>query len=350
MLSQSTSSTPLRPWGSTSYSLLNGFVTPFQHQSPSLAIPVDMPLQDYRKLSLSGLYMRTAVTPGRSVVHLTSLDAIQQIRAYYSFPSQLLIWIALLTITFLTFFEDGPSQISSSVTLSIEFLCLAILLWKTYHKKLFTGDKAFATDTASIIHLCLLVILMLDFFIGIFPRKQITLSPDDQPLVYNGSDQGQIFRYGRALRPFLIMYHAPSIRHRLVDLLVAGWRARTTMVLVAFNVIFFAVVATILFRSTKAQPGSEQFMDLKSSLITLIILQTTSNSPDVFVPFYYETRWTSLFFISFLLMSHFLLLNLMLGVVYHENTRRLRMAASNELLESCVSARSTNGVLSQILL
>jgi len=65
----------------------------------------------------------------------------------------------------------------------------------------------------------------------------------------------------------------------------------------------------------------------------------------VFTPYFYDSRFSSLFFIAFLIISHFLLLNLVLGVIYHEHTQRLRTAAKDELLDSYVAARASMAVL-----
>ncbi|KAK3084889.1 hypothetical protein FSP39_020847 [Pinctada imbricata] len=58
------------------------------------------------------------------------------------------------------------------------------------------------------------------------------------------------------------------------------------------------------------------FTTIQDSFISLFILLTTANYPDVMMPAYTESRWNAAFFIVYLALELYFLMNLLLAVVY----------------------------------
>jgi len=54
----------------------------------------------------------------------------------------------------------------------------------------------------------------------------------------------------------------------------------------------------------------------------LLVLLTTANFPDYMLPAYKENRWNSLFFIVFLIVALFLLMNMLLAIFYSNYKKR----------------------------
>jgi hypothetical protein len=59
------------------------------------------------------------------------------------------------------------------------------------------------------------------------------------------------------------------------------------------------------------------------SLYNIVILFTTSNFPDVALPAYSDSRASILFFVIFLIIALYILLNLLLAVFYNNYKRRI---------------------------
>ncbi|KAH9260182.1 hypothetical protein BASA81_001351 [Batrachochytrium salamandrivorans] len=290
-----------------------------------------LPVANQLSLNLAGIYLYLAVYPhSKLFTKITTLHQARSYRDYYSYTSQFMLWMAILLLMFLTFVEDGEWMWDPSVSFGVEFVCLGVLFCKILHKRYFMGHEQFMKNPSAMLHLGLLVVLAADFVLAVSEFQMLKRA------VY--------FRYLRALRPVLMFDHASSVRMRFIDMMVAGYRARTMFLLMSFNLVFFSVVGTILFYQTSE--GKEYFPDFSTSLITLIVLQTGSNHPMVIVKAFTEfSRWSELYFVLFLLMSYFLMLNLMLGVIYHELTARLRDAAAQELLDSAAAMRISMFIL-----
>lgn len=65
-----------------------------------------------------------------------------------------------------------------------------------------------------------------------------------------------------------------------------------------------------------AAAPEQYFSTLYDSFMNLFVLLTTSNFPDVMIPYYARSKWASLFFVVFLLVHLYFLMNLVLAVVY----------------------------------
>jgi two pore calcium channel protein 1 len=84
--------------------------------------------------------------------------------------------------------------------------------------------------------------------------------------------------------------------------------------LMIFNVIFYTLVAYTLFSPNK---NDQYFSSLFESFISIFVLQTTANYPDVTVPSVTNHPAASLFFISFLLIQLYFVFNLNIATVFN---------------------------------
>ena len=71
-----------------------------------------------------------------------------------------------------------------------------------------------------------------------------------------------------------------------------------------------------MFGPSATKEGSPYFQTFLLSFINLFVLLTTANFPDVMMPSYYEHNFAFLFFFSYLMISLYFLMNLLLAVVY----------------------------------
>lgn len=84
--------------------------------------------------------------------------------------------------------------------------------------------------------------------------------------------------------------------------------------LMAFNIIFFAALGKVLFEDSPIE--NNPFQTMFSACFTLFVLQTTSNFPDVMMPFYIDSRFASIFFMTFLFFNSIILVNMILAIFY----------------------------------
>ena len=128
------------------------------------------------------------------------------------------------------------------------------------------------------------------------------------------------------LSPWLPMRFAPYLRllllvlqseHVLVQLRLIG-RCLPALLPVAAAmgafVVFSAWLGLVMFEGTAE--GHEVMPSLAVAVWELLVCLTSANFPDVMMPAYADSRWSVLFFALYLILAHWFLLNLVLGVVY----------------------------------
>ena len=95
--------------------------------------------------------------------------------------------------------------------------------------------------------------------------------------------------------------------------------------LLALLTLFFGWFGVVLFPTDEQtgevgrypSEGDAYFPNLREGMWSLMVLVTTANFPDVALPGYARCRWSMLFFIAYLLLCLFFLMNLLLATVYN---------------------------------
>lgn len=128
------------------------------------------------------------------------------------------------------------------------------------------------------------------------------------------------FRVTRAFRPiFLIDTRSfGAVRRFIRQILQSLPPILDMMGLLLFFVSTFALLGYFLF---SGDPFNSYFSTLTTSFVSMFVLLTTANFPDVMMPAYARSTWYALFFISYLCIVLYVLMNLMLAVVYETFTR-----------------------------
>ncbi|KAG8055862.1 hypothetical protein GUJ93_ZPchr0001g30116, partial [Zizania palustris] len=78
--------------------------------------------------------------------------------------------------------------------------------------------------------------------------------------------------------------------------------------------LFASWLAYVIFEDTLQ--GKTIFSSYSATLYQMFILFTTSNNPDVWIPAYKSSRWSSLFFVAYILLGVYFVTNLILAVIY----------------------------------
>ncbi|XP_015733645.1 two pore calcium channel protein 1 isoform X2 [Coturnix japonica] len=85
------------------------------------------------------------------------------------------------------------------------------------------------------------------------------------------------------------------------------------LLLLLFFMVIFAILGFYLFSPNHLDP---YFNTLENSLVNLFVLLTTSNFPDVMMPSYARNPWSCVFFIVYLSIELYFIMNLLLAVVF----------------------------------
>lgn len=127
------------------------------------------------------------------------------------------------------------------------------------------------------------------------------------------------FRITRALRPiFLVDTKACGNVRRFIRQILQSLPPILDMLgLLMFLVCSFALLGYFLFSHNSS---NLYFKTLADSFVSMFVLLTTANFPDVMMPAYAQSRWNAIFFISYISISLYVLMNLMLAVVYETFT------------------------------
>jgi len=127
--------------------------------------------------------------------------------------------------------------------------------------------------------------------------------------------QSSHFRVTRALRPIFVIdnYYFGGVRRYLRQVLQSVPPAIDMLGLILFVMLFFSILGFYLFGTNVNDP---YFSTLQQAFLSLFILLTTANYPDVMMPCYAVNSWSAVFFIAYLSIVLYFLMNLVLAAVY----------------------------------
>ena len=146
-----------------------------------------------------------------------------------------------------------------------------------------------------------------------------------------------VLRALRVLRVLRLVSVIPSLRH-VVEAMLAALPGMGSIVLLMLLIYYvFAVMATKLYASVLP----EKFGTLGDSLFTLFQLMTMEGwVDDIVKPVMEQHPWAWLFFIPFILVATFVVLNLFIGVIVEsiQSMREQRQSADTAAAEAAASA------------
>lgn len=127
------------------------------------------------------------------------------------------------------------------------------------------------------------------------------------------------FRVTRALRPiFIVDTKACGNARRFIRQILQSLPPILDMLgLLLFFMSTYALLGYFLFSHHHT---NLYFKTLADSFVSMFVLLTTANFPDVMMPSYAISKWNAVFFISYISIVLYVLMNLMLAVVYETFT------------------------------
>lgn len=105
----------------------------------------------------------------------------------------------------------------------------------------------------------------------------------------------------------LVRINARHFYHDLKD-------SATILFSIFFFIACYGIIGHFLFRYD--YEGYSYYATISDSNFNMLILLTTANFPDVMLPAYNENYWTMLFFVSYLCLGLYFLMNFLLANVF----------------------------------
>ncbi|XP_067137462.1 two pore calcium channel protein 1-like [Centruroides vittatus] len=192
-------------------------------------------------------------------------------------------------------------NVGEGIHASLELLCLSIMAVELVMKVRWMSIRPFFSHPRTVIKLVVVVTMIVESLVVLLR-------------------QTSHFRITRALRPIFLIdnHYCKGVRRVVRQILQSLPPILDMLSLLLFFMLIFSILGFYLFSS---DPDNPHFSTLQGSFVNLFILLTTANFPDVMLPAYAKSKWSSLFFIVFLIINLYFLMNLMLAVVYETFTR-----------------------------
>lgn len=233
-------------------------------------------------------------------------------RSFDALPAYLLVhnkWFnigdlcAAIVLLCLGFVEEpcmSIFRVPVQVHASIELCSLVLIATMQVLRTRWTGWRAFFGHKRTAIKVLALIVMIMEALVVIVHRHNH-------------------FRITRSVRPiFLIDNHfLGGVRRFIRQILQSLPPILDMLVLVFFVMLIYSVFGFYLF----GKQDIDNFSTLSKSFVSLFILLTTANNPDVMMKSYNWSRWSCIFFISYLFINLYFLMNLMLAVVYDTFTK-----------------------------
>lgn len=189
------------------------------------------------------------------------------------------------------------TRVMFPILVSIELSLLIFIALDLLMRVVWQGAGQFALHFRTVVTALVLVLLFADAIAAI----GTTLS-------------GHVhLRVLRALRPvfFIETYRMNSVRRVFRQMFQSFKPLSDVLLLILLFISFFALLAYYLFGES-----NYFFKTYGRSFVSMFILRTTANFPDIMMQSYHINLATPLFFITYLVFIIYILSNILLGVVY----------------------------------
>ncbi|XP_077995926.1 two pore calcium channel protein 1-like [Glandiceps talaboti] len=251
----------------------------------------------------AAIYLEEGKNNERFTTHPKNQDAVPSYLIVHNVWFNLLDLLVSLLLLFLALCERPAVhllKLDEVVHSSLELFALTIIALQLGMKMRWLGFKTFVTHKRTAIKSATLLVMYAEAIVVLVR-------------------QTSHFRVTRALRPIFLIdtQYCGGVRRVMRQILQSLPPIVDMLVLLLFFMLIFAVLAFYLFIPDQQNYLFERFEDC---FVHLFILLTTANFPDVMMPAYNTHRSASLFFIVYLVIELYFLMNLLLAVVYETFT------------------------------
>ncbi|XP_064627361.1 two pore channel protein 2-like [Lineus longissimus] len=273
----------------------------------------------------------------RSIHHKLDTLSLRLYRFYYSTLIQWFLYFIIFTIHMLAFFERPSSLTLSSdirygqtapepgcgVTEAVEMFCLLTLLGDVIIKCYLVGRKHLSISPWLIVYILVILVSMTDWCVTV------------------ALGCGEIVRIRRMLRPFFLLQNSSLMKKTVNCLRRTVPDILSVMMFLCLHLYVFTLCGMLLFPGSITKvpsnitnnsvvnlaqdqkihdktEGDMYFPNFQDALINLLVLLTTANNPDVMMPAYRTNRFYAIYFIVFLAIGMYCLMNMLTAVIYNQ--------------------------------
>ncbi|XP_046568015.1 LOW QUALITY PROTEIN: two pore channel protein 2-like [Haliotis rubra] len=273
----------------------------------------------------------------RSICHKLEIPVLHLYRSYLSTPVEIFRYIVIFVLHILVIFEYPSSLTMTSdirfrgnriavpcwLTEGIEVLCLLLLLADTIIRGYVMGKYYFWRHKWLVAGSIIIAISLLDWSVSVALGCH------------------EYIRFRRILRPFFLLQNSTIMKKTVNCLRRTLPEVASVLALLGLHIYLFTLFGMLLFpkievsymlgtlsipKYNTADPlyklsktqESKYFRTLLDSFMSLLVLLTTANNPDVTMPAYQNNRLYSLFFILFLVIGLYCFMNMLTAVIYNQ--------------------------------
>jgi hypothetical protein len=132
------------------------------------------------------------------------------------------------------------------------------------------------------------------------------------------------------LRCLVIILHIKTLRNNWLKIFSIIVQAKSILFILLFNIIVFALVASLLFDPLK------EFSNYYLALYNIFLLLLTCNFPDIMLRTFSITKLSIIFFVVFL-VSNYIIIQSLLKVLYYTNYLDINMSNTERNIEKLKS-------------
>ncbi|KAJ6659058.1 hypothetical protein lerEdw1_019361 [Lerista edwardsae] len=179
---------------------------------------------------------------------------------------------------------------------TLELLALGVVVFELAMKMRWLGFHTYIRHKRTMVKSCVLVLQFVEAIVVLVRQTSHV-------------------RITRALRCIFLVdcRYCGAVRRNLRQIFQSLPPFIDILLLLFFFMVIFAILGFYLFSPNKSDP---YFNTLENSLMNLFVLLTTANFPDVMMPSYARSRWSCVFFIVYLSIELYFIMNLLLAVVF----------------------------------
>ncbi|XP_063000424.1 two pore channel protein 1 [Elgaria multicarinata webbii] len=179
---------------------------------------------------------------------------------------------------------------------TLELLALTVVVFELSMKMRWLGFQTYIRHKRTMVKTCVLLLQFVEAIVVLVRQTSHV-------------------RITRALRCIFLVdcRYCGAIRRNLRQIFQSLPPFIDILLLLLFFMVIFAILGFYLFSPNKSDP---YFNTLENSLVNLFVLLTTANFPDVMMPSYSRSSWSCVFFIVYLSIELYFIMNLLLAVVF----------------------------------
>jgi hypothetical protein len=117
----------------------------------------------------------------------------------------------------------------------------------------------------------------------------------------------------RTISVFFLFIFVRQIRVTFGEIARVFWKTMPIFLMIFAIIIFYTYTGFVLYSAS----DQDHFTTLPNAAISVFIMFTLSNYPNIGLPYYAKNRWSWFFFSSFILIGLYLFQNLLLAAIFN---------------------------------